>query len=174
MRRGDAGRAERAAIPLHQLRGRRNWRRFLVVASKDVGTVSVEVLVETAAACTEPTGCEGIGGDERPVQHIARPLANAPKDRSTDRLIGVVHSHPAFKDSREKAVATSLARQIEHVADISRPLSQRAIVARFASGVECTSGKSGPWSRMAARWPPAPSRTGSALTNIIAGEEAMP
>ena len=150
-----SGRAERAAIPLYRLQGGGNWRRFLVVAFEDAGVASVEVLVETAVTGAEPTGREGIGGDERALRPVA------PKDRSPDRLIGFAHRRPVFKDSRER-VATSLARQNEHVADMSRRLPQRAIVARFASAVECTTGRSGPWSRKAARWSTASSRTGNA------------
>ena len=170
IRRG--GRAERAAIPLYRLQGRGNWRRFLVVAFEDAGVASVEVLVETAVTGVEPTGRKGIGGDERALRPVVRPLGDAPKDRSLDRLIGIAHRRPAFKDSRGKVGATSLARQIEDVADMRRPLPERAIVARFASAVECTNGRSGPWSRKAAMRPPAPVRTGSALTSVIAGEEA--
>ncbi len=173
IRRGDAGRAERAAIPLYRQQGRGNWRRFLVVAFEDAGVASVEVLVGTAVTGAEPTGREGIGGDERALRPVVRPLSDAPKDRSLDRLIGFAHSHSVFKDSREKVGATSLARRIEDVADMARPLPQRAIVAWLGLGVECTTGRSGPWSRKAAMRPPAPVRTGSALTNVIAGEEAM-
>ena len=164
IRRG--GRAERAAIPLYPQQGRGNWRRFLVVAFEDAGVASVEVLVGTAVTGAEPAGREGIGGNERALRPVA------PEDRSPDCLIGFAHRHSVFKDLREKVGAMSLARQIEHVADMGRPLPQRAIVARFASGVECTTGRSRPWSRKAARWLTASSRTGNALTNVIAGEEA--
>src|SRR5208337_345905 len=151
------------------LQGRGSWRRFLVAASADAGVAPVEVLVETAVTGVEPSGRGGIGGDERALRAVARPLVNAPEDRSPERQIGFAHSRPVFKDSLRKVGATSLARQIEHVADMGRPLRQRAIAARFGSAVECTTGRSGPWSRKASmRPPPASARTGSALTKIIA------
>ena len=86
IRRGDVGRAERAAIALYRLQGRGNWQNFLVAAFEDAGVGSAEVPVETAVTGVEPTGRKGIGGDERALRHVALPLANPSKDRSTDRL----------------------------------------------------------------------------------------
>jgi hypothetical protein len=64
-------------------------------------------------------------------------LANAPKDRSPDHLIGIAFCHPAFEDAREKVGAVSLARRIDRVADTSKPLPERAIAAWYGSGIEC-------------------------------------
>ena len=164
IRRGDVGCADRAAIPLYRLRSRGNSRRFLVVAFEGVGVGSAEVLVETALTRAEPSGRVGIGGDERGLCPVARPLANPSKDRSTNRLIGVERSHPASEGARGRVGATSLARHIEVVADMSRPLPQRAIAARFASGIEPTTG---PDATPRARRPPALSRTGSPPRNTM-------
>ncbi len=137
IRRGDADLAERAVITLYRLRGRGIWRRFLVIAFEDVGVASVDALIEATTACTDPAWREGVGGDERALRHVARLLANAPKDRSPDHLISVAYSHPAFEDARGQVGAMSLARRIDLVADMTMPLSVRAIAAWFASGVEC-------------------------------------
>jgi replication-associated recombination protein RarA len=76
------------------------WRRFLVIAFEDVGVASTEALIATAIACTDPACRKGVGGDERASGHVARLLADAPKDRSPDHLIRAAHSHPAFEDAR--------------------------------------------------------------------------
>ncbi len=137
IRRGDADLAERAVITLYPLRGRGIWRRFLVIAFEDIGVASVDALIETTTACTDPAWREGVGGDECALRHVARLLAAAPKDRSPDHLISVAYSHPAFEDARGQVGAMSLARRIDRVADMSLPLPERAIAAWYASGIEC-------------------------------------
>lgn len=129
--------AERAAITLHRPRGKDIWRRFLVIAFEEVGVASVEVLNETAIVCNDPVWREGVGGDERALRYIVRLLANAPKDRSSDHLIGIALRHPAFEDARGRVGAMSLARRVDQVADMCLPLPDRAIAAWYASGIEC-------------------------------------
>ena len=128
--------AERAAVTLHRVRGKGIWRRFLVIAFEDIGVASVDALIETTTAC-EPVWRESMGGEEPALRHAVRLLANAPKDRSPDHLIGIAFCHPAFEDAREQVGAVSLARRIDRVADTSKPLPERAIAAWYASGIEC-------------------------------------
>lgn len=54
IRRGDADLAERAAITLWRLRGAGIWRRLMVIGNEDIGIASVEALIKTTAACTDP------------------------------------------------------------------------------------------------------------------------
>jgi hypothetical protein len=137
IRRGDAVLAERAAATLRRFRGKGIWRRFMVIAFEDVGVASVNALIETATVCSDPVWREGVGGDEGALRQIVRLLANVPKDRSPDHLIGIALCHPAFEDARGQVGAMSLARRIDHVADTSKPLPERAIAAWYASGIEC-------------------------------------
>jgi hypothetical protein len=137
IRRGDADLAERAAVTLHRLRGKGIWRRFLVIAFEDVGVASVETLIETATVCSDPVWRESLGGEEQALRHIVRLLANAPKDRSPDHLIGIALCHPAFEDARGQVGTMSLARRIDHVAEMGLPLPERSIAAWYASGIEC-------------------------------------
>ena len=87
IRRGAADLATRAALTLFRLRRAAIWRRFTVIAFEDVGAASVDALVRAVAAGTDPRSRAGVGGDQRVVAHIARLLAEAPKDRSADHLI---------------------------------------------------------------------------------------
>ena len=145
IRRGDADMAERAAITLHRVRGKGIWRRFLGIAFEDVGVASVETLIETATVCSDPVWREGMGGDERALRHVVRVLANAPKDRSPDHLIGIAFCHRAFEDARGRAGPMSLARRIDRIGDLSLPLPERAVAAWYASGIECgDEGRVGP------------------------------
>jgi hypothetical protein len=128
--------AERAAITLYRLRGKGIWRRFLVIAFEDGGIASPDALVETTAACTDPSWRENNGGDERALRHIARFLARAPKDRSPDHLICIAHSHPDFEEARDQVGAMSITQRIYLAGDAGRSLPERAIAAWYASGVE--------------------------------------
>jgi hypothetical protein len=137
IRRGDAEMAERAAVTLRQLRGNAIWRRFLVIAFEDVGVASVDALIKTTAVCTAPNWRANVeGGDERVLCLIARLLAEAPKDRSPDHLIGVAQSHPAFEAARLRIRAMTIAQRIDVVANASRPLPERAVAAWCACGIE--------------------------------------
>jgi hypothetical protein len=136
IRRGDADLAVRAAVTLFRLRGIGIWRRFLVIAFEDVGIGSVEALIKTATACTDPNWRVTVGGDERVLCFVARLLANAPKDRSPDHLIGAAWSHPALEDARCMVGERSLAQRLGLVADKSLPLPVRAIAAWYGSGIE--------------------------------------
>jgi hypothetical protein len=136
IRRGDADLAERAAITLHRQRGNGIWRRFLIVAFEDVGVASVETLVHTVKACSDPAWRATSGGDGRALRTVARRLASAVKDRSADYLICAARSHPAFEDAWGRIRAMSIARRLDLLADSSRPLPERAVAAWCASGIE--------------------------------------
>ena len=137
IRRGDADLAERAAITLHRLRGNGIWRRLIVIGFEDIGVASVEALIQTTAACTAPSWRANVeGGDQRVLCLLARLLAEAPKDRSPDHLIGVAHSHPALEDARHRVGALPIAQRLDLVSNASRPLPERAVAAWYASGIE--------------------------------------
>jgi hypothetical protein len=136
IRRGDVELAERAAVTLHRHRGSGIWRRFLIIAFEDVGIGSVEALIKTTAACTDPNGRASFGDEERVVRIVSRLLAEAPKDRSADHLIGAAWSHPAFEDARGRVGKCSLSQRLDLVADMSLPLPVRAIAGWYSSGLE--------------------------------------
>jgi hypothetical protein len=136
IRRGDADLSERAAVTLHRMRGKGLWRRFLVIAFEDVGIGSLEALTKTTAVCMDPNWRSRFGGDERALCFVARLLADAPKDRSADHLIGAAWSHPKFEEQRQRVGARSLAERVELVMDSNLPLPVRAIAAWHASGME--------------------------------------
>jgi hypothetical protein len=136
IRRGDADLAERAAITLYRLRGKGIWRRFMVIAFEDVGIGSLEAIIKTTTACTDPNERASIGGDERAVCFLARLLAEAPKDRSPDHLMGAAWSYPKLEEARCMVGERPLAKRLSLVADTSLPLPVRAIAAWYSSGLE--------------------------------------
>jgi hypothetical protein len=136
IRRGDADLAERAAITLHRQRGNGIWRRFLIIAFEDVGVASIETLVETAKACSDPAWRSTLGGDGLALRIVARQLASAAKDRSADYLICASRSHPVVEDAWRRIKAMSIAQRLDVLADLSRPLPERAVAAWCASGIE--------------------------------------
>ena len=134
IRRGDADLAERAAVSLYQSRGRGIWRRFGVIAFEDVGVGSVEAIVETIANGTNPSLCTG--GDEPALRHVARLLAQAPKDRSTDYLISCAHSEAAFGEVQSRVGAMTIAQRLDIVGDAGATLIERAVAAFYSAGIE--------------------------------------
>lgn len=134
IRRGEAELAERAAERLYRLRGKGVFRRFLIIAFEDVGIGSVDALVQTVARVK--TADAGMGeANQRAVGAIARLLAEAPKDRSADHLIGAAWSHPAFEDARRVIGDASHAERLDLVAEHDASLPVRAIAAWRASGM---------------------------------------
>jgi hypothetical protein len=135
IRRGDADLAERAANRLYQLRGKNVWRRFLIIAFEDVGMGCVAALIKTVAECADPS----YGGEINPPRYlsaIARMLAEAPKDRSADHLVGAAWSHPALAEARLTLDSSSHAARLDLIEEAETSLSVRAIAAWRASGLK--------------------------------------
>jgi hypothetical protein len=72
----------------------------MVIAFEDVGAASVDALLAAVCAGIDPTWRASMGGDERAITHVARLLADAPKDRSSDHLIGCARSYAPFEELR--------------------------------------------------------------------------
>ena len=136
IRRGDADLAERAAVSLYRSRGRGIWRRFAVIAFEDVGVGSVEAVVETIAIGTNPSLRTAVGGDERALRHVARLLAQAPKDRSPDYLISNAHSEAVFGEFQCRVGAMTVPQRLDIVGDAGATLVERAVAAYYSAGVE--------------------------------------
>ena len=95
IRRGETEIAQRAAFTLFKLRGSPIWRRFMVIVFEDVGIGSVDAVVMTVAAGSDATWRKECGGDLRVAACLAGLLADAPKDRTADYLVGA-KDHPAL------------------------------------------------------------------------------
>jgi hypothetical protein len=65
-------------------------------------------------------------------------LANAPKDRSSDHLVGAAFGHPAFEEARLRIASASLGERLDFIDDFDVPLPTRAIAV---------------WRGSAIRWP---------------------
>jgi hypothetical protein len=136
IRRGEADLAERAAIRLYRLRGKGVWRRLLVIAFEDVGVGSVEGLVKTATMALDAlNGMLRLDAEEA-IAFLARLLAEAPKDRSSDHLVGAAFSHPTFEDARRIIAASCHAERLDLVAEEEAALPVRAIAVWRSSGIK--------------------------------------
>jgi hypothetical protein len=108
----------------------------MVIAFEDVGAASVDALLAAVRAGIDPTWRASMGGDERAITQVARLLADAPKDRSSDHLIGCARSYAPFEDARRMVGSLPLDRRLDLVADADQPLYLRAIAAWYSSGIE--------------------------------------
>jgi len=134
IRRGEIEIAQRAALTLFKMRGAGIWRRFMVIAFEDVGIGSVDAVTMTVAAGSDAALRKACGGDLRVAVHLARVLAEAPKDRSADHLTGA-KDHPALAEfARVTANAPEVAA-LSSVCDTTLDLPHRAVAARFVSGI---------------------------------------
>jgi hypothetical protein len=136
IRRGDVETAQRAALTLLAQKGSALWRRLMVIAFEDVGAGSPDVLASTIAVSTDPNSRKANGGDLVTALEVTRALAEAPKDRSADYLICGAKDHPSLENVRTECAQASIAQRLDAVADLNRPLEQRAVFAWYASGQE--------------------------------------
>jgi hypothetical protein len=136
IRRGEKDLAERAAMRLYRLRGKGIWRRLLVIAFEDVGIGSVECLVTTTTIALDALNGTLRFDAELAIAFIARLLADAPKDRSSDHLVGAAFSHPIFEDARRIIAASSLTEQLDLIAEEEAALPVRAIAVWRSSGMK--------------------------------------
>jgi hypothetical protein len=136
IRRGEKDLAERAAMRLYRLRGKGVWRRFIVIAFEDVGIGSVESLVTTTTIALDALNGTLRFDAELAIAFIARLLADAPKDRSSDHLVGAAFSHPIFEDARRIIAASSPAEQLDLIAEEEAALPVRAIAVWRSSGMK--------------------------------------
>jgi hypothetical protein len=136
IRRGDADLAIRAALTLYRFRRSGIWRRLVVIAFEDVGAASIDALLVAVRAATDPRWRASIGSDERVIAHVARLLAEAPKDRSADHLICSSRSYPPWEDARRMVGSLPIMLRLDLVAENEQPLHVRAIAAWYSSGVE--------------------------------------
>ncbi|TXN72845.1 hypothetical protein [Methylobacterium sp. WL6] len=141
IRRGDADLAARAAITLHDARGATIWRRFMVIAFEDVGAGCVEAVGDAVTLGTDKDARTAAGSEERVAVWLARRLAHAPKDRSSDYLICSARNHVSLQEARELTGSRSVADRLAMVLDPALPLPVRATAAWYASGIEWTGEK---------------------------------
>ena len=134
IRRSEVEIAQRAALTLFGMRGSAIWRRFMVIAFEDVGIGSVDAVTMTVAAGSDAPLRKACGGDLRVAIHLARILAQAPKDRSSDHLTGA-KDHPALAEFARATSNAPVVATLSSVCDTTLDLPHRAIAARFASGI---------------------------------------
>lgn len=136
IRRGDADLAASAALTLFRARGTAIWRRFLVIAFEDVSVGCIEAVCDTVTLATDRSARLAAGDEAAVVACLARRLAYAPKDRSTDYLMGAAQHHPELEAAREQAGTASLTERIAMVSNPGLPLPIRALVAWYVSGLD--------------------------------------
>jgi hypothetical protein len=134
IRRSEVEIAQRAALTLFKLRGSAIWRRFMVIAFEDVGIGSVDAVTTTVSAGSDAAARKACGGDLRVAVHLARILAEAPKDRSADHLAGA-KDHPALAGFARTTASASVADRLSNVRDRVLDLPHQAVAVWFASGI---------------------------------------
>jgi len=143
IRRGHASTAQRAARTHIDLRGSAIFRRFMVIASEDIGAGSPAIVAMSVAASTGTAYRRQCGGDLPVALSLARLMASAPKSRSAENLIcGALH-HPACDQARRTISGSPLPVNLARVMDSTLPLPHRALAAWCASGMPRTWGSSG-------------------------------
>jgi hypothetical protein len=128
IRRGETQIAQRAALTLLKLRGSGIWRRFMGIAFEDVGVGSIDAVTTVVAAGFDAALRESCGGNVRVAAHLAGLLADAPKDRSADYLVGAM-DHPALARFAETMAKAPLQARLSSVCDKTLTLPQRAVSA---------------------------------------------
>ena len=136
IRRGDADTAADAGVTLHRLRGSSIWTRLLVIAFEDIGAASPGALVNAVTACTDIVWRKQAGGNTAVVASVARMLADAPKDRSSDYLICTARGHPSLAETRQRLESLPVKARIDMATDATLPVTVRATAAWYASGIE--------------------------------------
>ena len=134
IRRGETEIAQRAALTLFNFRGAAIWRRFMVITFEDVGIGSVDAVTTTVAAGSDAAARKACGGDLRVAVNLARILAEAPKDRSSDHIVGA-KDHPSLARDAGTMASASMAALLSCVRDRALDLPCQAIAAWFASGI---------------------------------------
>ena len=141
IRRGEVEIAQRAAHTLFKLKGSAIWRRLMVIAFEDIGIGSPHALVMTVAAGSDPVWRKQLGGDAHVVSTLARLMAEAAKDRSSDYLVGA-GDHPSLVDVAKTMAKSSIEVRLAVVSDPQLFLRHRVVAARSIWGTTDAPNKS--------------------------------
>ena len=126
IRRSEVEIAQRAVLTLFKLRGSGIWRRLTVIAFEDVGIGGIDAVTMTVAGGSDAAWRKTAGGDIRLAAHLARTLAEAPKDRSADYLCGS-KDHPALVRFAQAMAKASIEVILSNANRMRRDELRRAI-----------------------------------------------
>lgn len=141
IRRGRADLARSAAECLWRHRGPRAWLRLVVIAVEDVGIGSVDAVAETvrmARAMTRASARRPVEDPVRAICDMARVLADAPKDRSTDYLISIAVHDASLDWFRRECLHLPVSERIAAALADDLPANLRAVAAWTACGLGST------------------------------------
>jgi hypothetical protein len=141
IRRGEADTAQRAAHTLFKLKGSAIWRRLMVIAFEDVGVGSPDALVMSVAAGVDPSWRRQLGGDAHVVMALARIMAEAAKDRSSDYLTEA-GNHLSLVGTAQAIGTSSIDARLAVVSDAQLSLLHRAVAVRSVWGTGDAASKS--------------------------------
>jgi hypothetical protein len=106
----------------------------MVIAFEDIGIGSVDAVTMTVAATDDSAWRRAHGGDIRLAVAVAGILAQAPKDRSADYLVGA-NDHPALAGFAQEMASASLMTRLCRIGGRALDLPHRAVASLFASGI---------------------------------------
>jgi len=138
IRRGETEIAQRAALALVQVKGAAIWRRLMVIVFEDIGIGSLDAVTKTVAAASDSTWRNAQGGNTRLAVTLGGILAEAPKDRSADYLVGV-KDHPSLTGFAQQMASASLMTRLCRMGSRALDLPHRAVASVFAAGMGRTS-----------------------------------
>jgi hypothetical protein len=133
IRRSETEIARRAAMTLSKHRGAAIWRRLIVIAFEDIGIGSVGAVTMTVAASDDSAWRRAHGGDIRLAVAVAGILAQAPKDRSADYLVGA-KDHPLLTGFAQEMASASLPTRLSRIGSRALNLPHRAAATFLVSG----------------------------------------
>lgn len=136
IRRGETKAALKAGERLLELRGVAAFNRLIVTAFEDIGIGSEAAITFTVAAGTDLQHRRSMGGNEEAMARVIEHLSCAAKDRSADYLICSAKLHPSLEHTRECVGRMTLKNRIALATDVSAPITERAVAAWYASGLE--------------------------------------
>jgi len=116
-----------------QVKGAAIWRRLMVIVFEDIGIGSLDAVTKTVAAASDSTWRNAQGGNPRLALTLAGILAEAPKDRSADYLVGA-KDHPSLTGFAQEMASASLMTRLCRTGSRALDLPHRAVASLFASG----------------------------------------
>lgn len=134
IRRGEADYAQIAAKAFFRYRGQAIWRRLTVIAFEDVGIGDVDLVAHVVRLGSDRAARNAAGEDIAVAVSIARALADARKDRSTDCLPYIALEHPDWARDREDIGGLQVSDRLPIALDPDEPLVRRAIATLFLTG----------------------------------------
>lgn len=136
IRRGEEDYAQIAAQAFFRYRGQSIWRRLMVIAYEDIGIGNLDLVANVTRLGSDRAARQGEGVDIEVALMIAKALAGATKDRSSDYLPYIALEHPDWAQEREDIAGLHIGDRLPIALDPGQPLIRRAIATLYLVGLD--------------------------------------